>query len=249
MRPNRKLSAGWPKRTRKRKSRLRERSRSQSSPFLSGIARIFAVFGGGRSPAAEDFPLDADGVPVKLIAGFGNPGESYRRTRHNAGYLVVDELARRHGLKFRKARGGEACRLAGVTLLKPTTYMNLSGRAVQAAAGAARARSDQILVVHDDLDLPLGKLRFKRGGGAGGQRGVQDTIARIGPDFWRLKLGISRPPTGWRVENWVLSRFREDEQELVERVVAAAADAVELLLRSDIETAMNSANGIDLAAP
>ncbi|MEX2540179.1 MAG: aminoacyl-tRNA hydrolase, partial [Trueperaceae bacterium] len=205
--------------------------------------------GGGRAPAAEEFSLDADGVPVKLIVGLGNPGESYRRTRHNAGYLVMDELARRHGLKFRKARGGDSSRLGGVTLLKPTTYMNGSGRAVQAAAGAARARSEQILVVHDDLDLPLGKLRFKRGGGAGGQRGVQDTIARIGPDFWRLKLGISRPPPGWQVENWVLSRFREEEQELVGRVVTAAADSVELLLSSDIDTAMNSTNGLDLAAP
>jgi PTH1 family peptidyl-tRNA hydrolase len=185
-------------------------------------------------------------VAVKLIAGLGNPGESYRRTRHNAGYLVLDELARRHGLRFRKGRGAETCRFGSVTLVKPTTFMNASGRAVQAAAASAGARPEQVLLVHDDLDLPLGRLRIKRGGGAGGQRGVRDTISRIGPEFWRLKVGISRPPEGWLVENWVLSRFRAEEAELVERVVAAAADSVELLLRTDIETAMNNTNGLDL---
>ncbi|MFP5580338.1 MAG: aminoacyl-tRNA hydrolase, partial [Acidimicrobiia bacterium] len=90
-----------------------------------------------------------------------------------------------------------------------------------------RVRPEGLLVVHDDLDLPLGRLRFKRGGGAGGQKGVQDVIARIGPDFDRLKVGVSRPPTGWTTEHWVLSRFREDERPLVERVVSAAADAVD----------------------
>lgn len=104
----------------------------------------------------------------------------------------------------------------------------------------------ELLVVHDDLDLPLGRLRLRAGGSAGGQRGVQDTIYRLGPDFTRLKVGISRPPAGWKVENWVLSRFREEERALVEAVVAHAADAVEVLLEAGLEAAMARFNGLDL---
>ncbi|MEX2535424.1 MAG: aminoacyl-tRNA hydrolase [Trueperaceae bacterium] len=184
---------------------------------------------------------------MKLIAGLGNPGVRYQNTRHNMGFLVLDELARRHDLRFRKARGGEACKLGAVTLYKPGTFMNASGRAIQSAASAARTGPGELLVVHDDLDLPLGRLRFKMGGGAGGQRGVSDTIARVGPGFWRLKLGISRPPEGWPVDNWVLSRFLEEEKDLLQRVVIVAADAVEHGLREGIDTAMNSVNGLDLA--
>jgi PTH1 family peptidyl-tRNA hydrolase len=212
------------------------------------MAGAFAFVGGGPRPGADETSGRPAGTPVRLIVGLGNPGDRYRNTRHNAGFLVVERLALRHGLRFRKSREGETCRLGTVVLLKPLTFMNASGRAVQAAAGAARATPGQILLIHDDLDLPLGRLRFRLGGGAGGQKGVKDTIARIGADFWRLKLGISRPPEGWQVENWVLSRFREEEASLVDAVVEAAVDAVELLLRSEFETAMNSVNGVDLAA-
>ncbi len=137
----------------------------------------------------------------------------------------------------------------GLTLVRPRTYMNLSGEAVQAALARGRVRPEALLVVHDDLDLPLGRLRFKRGGGAGGQRGVADVIARIGAGFDRLKVGISRPPAGWATEGWVLSRFRDDERDLVERVIAAAADAVERRQSDGWEAACGFANGLDLAAP
>ncbi|HEX7004807.1 MAG TPA: aminoacyl-tRNA hydrolase [Trueperaceae bacterium] len=184
---------------------------------------------------------------MKLIAGLGNPGIRYGNTRHNMGYLVVDELARRHDLRFRKGRLGDSCRLGQVTLFKPSTYMNSSGTAVQSALTSVGAQPGELLVVHDDLDMPLGRLRFKRGGGAGGQRGVQDVIALVGPEFWRLKLGISRPPTGWKTENWVLSRFRPEEAELLSRVVIAAATALDQALEQGIESAMNDTNGLDLA--
>lgn len=184
---------------------------------------------------------------MKLIAGLGNPGIRYLNTRHNMGFLVLEELARRNGLRFRKGRQGESCKLGQVTLFKPGTFMNASGRALQGAASSAGATLSELLVIHDDLDMPLGRLRFKLAGGAGGQRGVEDIISRMGADFWRLKLGISRPPEGWQPEKWVLSRFRTEERELLTRVVDAAATAVEQVLEQGVEVAMNDVNGLDLA--
>ena len=133
-------------------------------------------------------------------------------------------------------------------LVKPQSYMNLSGTPVQAVLTRTRTPLGDLLVVHDDVDLPLGRRRFKQGGGAGGQKGVKDVIARLGPGFLRLKVGVSRPPPGWATEGWVLSRFRPEERELLDRVVAAAADAVETLYREGLEAAMNRTNGLDLAA-
>jgi PTH1 family peptidyl-tRNA hydrolase len=182
----------------------------------------------------------------RLIAGLGNPGPRYAGTRHNAGFFVVDELSRRHALVPRFTSQAEELRWGGVTLIKPATFMNLSGRAVQRYLTKLSVKPEELLVVHDDLDLPLGRLRFKQGGGAGGQRGVADIIGRIGPDFTRLKLGISRPPAGWPSERWVLSHFRDDEAELLDRVIETAADAVEVALRDGLEAAMNRFNALDL---
>jgi len=184
---------------------------------------------------------------VRILAGLGNPGPRYRGTRHNAGYLVLDELAGRWGASFRRAREVDEARVRDLVLLKPRTFMNLSGRAVQAALTRAGVPPTELLVVHDDLDLPLGRLRLRKGGGAGGQRGVRDIIERLGPDFTRLKVGISRPPTGWTAERWVLSRFADNEQDVLDRVVATAADAVEVLLDRGPEAAMNLVNGVDFA--
>jgi peptidyl-tRNA hydrolase, PTH1 family len=186
---------------------------------------------------------------LKLIVGLGNPGTRYAGTRHNAGFLVVDELARRWGTTFRTARQADVALASGVALLKPATFMNLSGAAVQGSMARDRVSPTDLLVIHDDMDLPLGRLRLRLGGGAGGQRGVQDIIARIGPDFARLKVGISRPPDGWAAEHWVLSRFREDEADLLARVVAHAADAVERLRADGWERAVAWTNTLDLAAP
>ena len=186
---------------------------------------------------------------MKLIVGLGNPGTRYEGTRHNAGFLVEDELARRWGVCFRAGRQADAAAAPGVLLLKPRTFMNLSGLAVQAEMARGRIVPADLLVVHDDLDLPLGRLRLRSGGGAGGQRGVQDIIARIGADFDRLKVGVSRPPEGWSAEHWVLSRFREDEAELLASVVCHAADAIERVRAEGWARAVTWANGLDLAAP
>jgi len=186
---------------------------------------------------------------LTLIVGLGNPGTRYAGTRHNAGFLVVEELARRWGTSFRGQRQADVARAAGALLLKPGTFMNLSGAAVQAAMARERVAPADLLLIHDDMDLPLGRLRLRLGGGAGGQRGVQDVIARIGPDFARLKIGVSRPPEGWAPEHWVLSRFREEERELLDRVVAHATDAVERLRADGWERTVAWTNTLDLAAP
>lgn len=193
---------------------------------------------------------------LKLVVGLGNPGPRYSGTRHNAGFLVVEELARRHGGAFRREREAAGAKLAPGTLapwptllLQPLTFMNLSGKAVQAALSRGGIRPGEMVVVHDDIDLPLGKLRVRFGGSGGGQKGVTDIARAVGPGFLRVKVGVGRPPEGWATESWVLSRFAEGEAPLLERVVRAAADAVELAAREGAEEAMNAVNGVDLAAP
>lgn len=186
---------------------------------------------------------------VRLVAGLGNPGPRFTGTRHNAGYLVLDAMARRLGERFRSRGQAEIVRSGGLWLVKPTTFMNNSGSAVLAMLSREGVRPSELLVVHDDVDLPLGRLRFKQGGGAGGQRGVKDIIDKIGPGFLRLKIGVGRPPADWTTVNWVLSRFSDAEAGLLEQVVSAGADALEMLVASGLEPAMNTVNGLDLAAP
>lgn len=185
----------------------------------------------------------------RLIVGLGNPGPQYERTRHNAGFLVIDELAKRFNATFSKDKHALRAEIhigRPVILLKPTTFMNLSGQAVQAEITKKRLKKEQMLIVHDDLDLPLGKVRFRHDGSSGGQRGINDISRALGSDYDRLKIGIGRPPEQWTVQNWVLSRFRISESGLVAEVVQTAADAVELYLSDGITEAMNTYNGIDL---
>ena len=187
---------------------------------------------------------------MRIVVGLGNPGPEYAWTRHNAGFFVVDRLAARWDARFRRERQADVAVAAGrgVMLVKPRSYMNLSGGPVQAVLTRHRASVADLLVVHDDLDLPLGKLRFKVGGGAGGQRGVKDISEHLGPDFTRLKIGISRPPAGWVAERWVLARFTEDERAVLDAVIDAAAAAVETLIADGLSAAMNQTNGLDLGA-
>ncbi|CAN5852017.1 aminoacyl-tRNA hydrolase [soil metagenome] len=186
---------------------------------------------------------------MHLIVGLGNPGPKYARTRHNAGFFVLDTVAERRGATFGKGKRAEEARVDDLILAKPTTFMNLSGLAVQGLMARHGIRPEEVVIVHDDLDLPLGRVRVKRGGGAAGQRGVQDVMERVGPAFVRVRIGIGRPPPAWAVERWVLSRFGDDEQELLVRVVAAGADAVDLIAASGLDAAMNVINGLDLARP
>ncbi len=184
------------------------------------------------------FKRDDDGGrnSSPIVVGLGNPGRSYSRTRHNAGYLVVDELARRHDGSWRKRKKAEAAPLSvgltKATLLKPTTFMNNSGSAVSDYG------LEDLIVVHDDLDLEAGTVRVKFGGGGGGHNGLRSIIGRLGNDFVRVRIGIGRPPVGMSVTDYVLSRM----DSAVKDAIPTAADAVEFVLDYGPEAAMNRFN-------
>jgi PTH1 family peptidyl-tRNA hydrolase len=182
-----------------------------------------------------------------LVVGLGNPGAEYAATRHNLGFLVVDELAARAGSPaFRKKFHGELAeaRVGGApaTLLKPLTYMNESGRSVQAAVAFYKLPLAALLVVHDELDLPFAEVRLKSGGGDAGNRGIRSIIAQLGsPDFARLRVGIGRPPPGFRggAADFVLQGFAPAERAELATLVARAADAAELVASRGLAAAMN----------
>jgi peptidyl-tRNA hydrolase, PTH1 family len=190
-------------------------------------------------------------MSIQLIVGLGNPGIQYAKTRHNIGFLVLDELARRANLGFTKKPNLELSEWRVGTgklyLMKPQTFMNLSGAAVVPFARFHKLEPEHILVVQDDLDLPFGRLRFRLGGSSGGQNGVKDIHAKLGTDaFVRLKVGISRPPEGWDVVNWVLSSFQVGEEALLAEVVKTAADAVIGATKHGFKQAQADYNGTDL---
>jgi PTH1 family peptidyl-tRNA hydrolase len=164
-----------------------------------------------------------------LIVGLGNPGSAYAKTRHNIGFMVIDALLRRHQCDaVRKAAfEGELFKYRSHFLLKPLTYMNLSGRSV--AAVKRFYKIDEVVVIHDDLDLPFGTLRFKRGGGHGGHNGLKSTDTAISPDYVRVRMGIGHPGERDRVADYVLSPFSAAESAHLGAWIAQAADAAEAL--------------------
>jgi PTH1 family peptidyl-tRNA hydrolase len=177
-----------------------------------------------------------------LVVGLGNPGREYERTRHNAGWLVLDELARRHDGSWRSKFSGSLAevRLGGLrlALLKPETYMNESGRSVGAAARFFKVEPGQVLVVHDDVDLEPGRLQARAGGGLAGHNGLRSLAQDLGThDFERLRIGVGRPGRGDRrsVSDWVLSGFSPEDD--VDALVARSADAVEAIACDGLETA------------
>ena len=179
------------------------------------------------------------------MVGLGNPGKDYAGTRHNVGFEVLGGLAAAAGLVFQREKKwqAEVCRTAeGLLLLKPQTYMNLSGRAVAAAARFYKIPAEKILVVYDDVALPLGQQRFRMTGGSGGHNGIQSLITELGSrDFPRLKIGIGGVP-GSRLTGHVLGRFREEEREEAEKALASAVDAVQVALSEGVSKAANRYN-------
>ncbi len=182
-----------------------------------------------------------------LVAGLGNPGREYAATRHNVGFLVADELARRHGGSWRSKFSGDLAEVrvdgARVALLKPQTYMNLSGRSVQPAARFFKVEPDALLVVHDEVDLEPGRLQLRAGGGLAGHNGLRSVAQALGSqEFLRLRVGVGRPQRGdpRPVSDFVLDPF--DAHEDVDGLVARAADAVEALLAEGLEDAQQRFN-------
>lgn len=189
---------------------------------------------------------------MKVIAGLGNPGRQYERTRHNVGFRVVDELAQRLGLNFRRSwTSSVACcaaELSGhkVLLVKPLAYMNRSGEALAPYLRKKGVKPEQLLVVVDDLSLDPGQLRLRRDGSAGGHNGLKSLITHLGTsDFTRLRVGIGRSCAKHGVVDYVLAPARAEEAEILEAAVKRAADAIELVLRSGLEAAMNAYNSYE----
>lgn len=183
-----------------------------------------------------------------VIVGLGNPGPRYERTRHNAGFLLVGALAKAHEIRIGQERHG-ACVGDGsigahrCLLALPQTYMNRSGEAVRRILAFAGLDPGSLVVVHDDLDLPLGRLRFRRGGGAGGHRGIASLLEHLdSPDFIRLKIGVGRPPEGVPAEGYVLQEFAASERETLAETLSRGTAALEVLLARGLEAAMNAAN-------
>jgi PTH1 family peptidyl-tRNA hydrolase len=184
-------------------------------------------------------------LPLKLIVGLGNPGTEYARTRHNAGFLFVEELARRYGATFRSEPRYKA-ELARARvdneelwLLKPMSFMNRSGGPVQSVAGFYKVPVGSILVAYDELDFPAGVVKMKEGGGAGGHNGIRDIIAQLGDAFWRLRIGIGHPGDKSAVLDYVLGRPQADDARLIQEAVQASVDIVPMLLTEGPQKAMN----------
>lgn len=184
------------------------------------------------------------GTAIQLIAGLGNPGKEYAQTRHNAGFWLVDELARRHGGVWRMESRFNAelarVRIGGeeVWLVKPMAYMNRSGGVTAAVANFYKIPASSVLVAHDELDLPVGAVRLKEGGGAGGHNGLKDLIATLGEGFWRLRLGIGHPGSRDLVTQFVLDRASSAEQPLLDDGTYAAAEIIPQVLELGAQAAM-----------
>jgi len=185
---------------------------------------------------------------VKLIAGLGNPGRKYEGTRHNIGWQVLAELARRHGTSKPRAKfQGELveANIAGerAILLSPLTYMNRSGDCVQPARDFYKLDNTDVLIICDDFNLPAARIRVRARGSAGGQKGLQDVIRRLGTDeVSRLRIGIGAAPDGWDVSSFVTSKFQEEEIQPMREAVARATDAAEVWCREGVQVCMNRFN-------
>ena len=182
--------------------------------------------------------------PIRIIAGLGNPEEKYERTLHNAGFWFVDELARKYGGSFRYEKKFDAdyCRInlhgEDVWLVKPQSYMNCSGQPIRGMLDYYRLRTNQLLVAHDEIDLPPGTVRLKEGGGHGGHNGLRDIIKHCGNEFLRLRLGVGHPGEKHKVTNYVLKRGSADIEAAVERNIDDAAAVMPELVDGNVGAAM-----------
>jgi PTH1 family peptidyl-tRNA hydrolase len=189
--------------------------------------------------------MSAKTVDIALIAGLGNPGAQYEQTRHNAGFWFVDQVARLKGAQFRPDNkfSGDVCKVnlegRDVWLLKPTTFMNRSGQAVQKLAAFYKISPEQILVVHDEIDLDPGVAKLKTGGGHGGNNGLRDIIAHMGKEFHRLRIGVGHPGHKDQVADYVLHRAGKEDQQAIDEAIDEALRALPLLMEGSWEKAVH----------
>ena len=185
---------------------------------------------------------------MKLLIGLGNPGEEYKKTRHNIGFEVIDALADKWGIPLNQAKhkglyGVGYANGKKVVLLKPMTYMNLSGESIAAVMNFFKIDTEDIVVLYDDLDLETGKIRLRQKGSAGGHNGIKSTIAHLGTqEFNRIRIGIGRPQNGMSVTNHVLGRFRQEEWEQLLPAIDKCSGACEAFLEKDFLKVMNDYN-------
>ena len=183
-----------------------------------------------------------------LLVGLGNPGQKYARTRHNVGFDVVDRLGERWGIAVTRSSsqslvGDGLVKNERAVLMKPQAYVNLSGGPVRAAMDFYKVPIGNVVVVHDELEVPFGRVRVKRGGGHGGHNGIRDLNQHLGTDYPRVRVGTGRPPEGWDPADFVLSRWKDDEGQEVLRMIERACDAMESVATEGVDAAMNRFNG------
>lgn len=179
-----------------------------------------------------------------LLVGLGNPGAEYARNRHNIGFMAVEEIARRHGFSpWKKRFQGQTAEgtVAGdkVLALEPLTYMNVSGQSVVAALQFFKLKPENVVVIHDELDLPPGKIRVKKGGGHGGHNGLRSIDSHIGKEYWRIRLGIGHPGDKEQVSGYVLHDFAKADQSWLDALIDAVADSFPLMVQGQAENFMN----------
>jgi len=194
-------------------------------------------------------PQPETNLTTYLIAGFGNPGREYMNTRHNIGFMSIDRLCKKLDVFLGKLQSNALTATYKdaeyrIILAKPQTYMNLSGQSVVGLLHFYKIPVEQMLVIHDDLDIPFGSLRIRPSGGSGGQRGLGSTIEKLGSqDFARLRMGIGRPPGRMDSKDYVLQSFPSGDQQMLDTVLDAAAEAALVFVREGLDTAMNRYNG------
>lgn len=183
-----------------------------------------------------------------LIAGLGNPGREYEKTRHNMGFQAVDKLAEGLGCSINENKHDALCGKGfigseKIILAKPQTYMNSSGLSIRQIADFYKIPAENIIIIFDDIDLPPGSIRIRKSGSAGGHNGIKSVIAHLGSeDFMRVRIGVGAKPDGWDLADYVLSRPNEEEEELIEAARKRAADAVICIIEDGIDRAMNNYN-------
>ena len=211
---------------------------------MSPIGRLFRHFRATKT--APEAPERTSTIEW-IVAGLGNPGEEYARSRHNLGFMAIDAVAAAHQAGFSRRRFKAACATVKIggrsaLLAKPQTFYNLSGESLAAIAGYYKVPVERLIIIHDDLDLEAGRIRIKRGGGDAGNRGVRSIAEHLGPDFIRIRIGIGRPPGEGDSKDFVLKPMTRAERVHYEPVLARAGEAVETLMVEDLDRAMGRYN-------